>query len=184
MEEKIDLEKFNFKNSKNECHVELGMHFKSKILLFSFLMSIILLIQPLMDIFNGNIDMIMIFFDLFIALFLLFANILFAISIYSKEIIKINSNELMIIKKFFIYSSEKIYDLTKITNIETSNKIYGNRKKDQLNRIIDLVTLRAGVIRFNYEGQEVRFGLCLEAFEGEYLLNNHINNYLVTNFIE
>jgi len=181
MEEKIDLEKFNFMNSKNECHVELGMHYKSKILLFSFLMSLILLVLPLMDIFNGNIDMIMIIFDLFIALFLLIANILLAISLYRKESIKINSKELIIIKRFFIYSDKKVYDLRKISNIEINKKIYSNRKKDQLNRIMDLVTLRDGVIRFNYESREIRFGQCLEVFEGEYFLNNHINNYLMSN---
>jgi hypothetical protein len=178
MEEKIDLKKFSLKKNKKGYDVELRMSFKSKYFFISFFVSVLLLLESLFSMFNGKIDIVMIVFDLFLSLFLLIGHILLCIFVYSKETIKIDSKKLVIVKKFFLFSNEKAYELSKISNMKIDKKIYGNNKNDRLKKVIDFVTLNYGVLRFNYDSKEVSFGLCLEDYEGEYFLKNHLNNYL------
>ncbi len=187
MEEKIDVKKFSFKKTQKGYVVEIRIPYERKYLFlsyFSFFVSVLLVLEVFYNLFYGNIGILMIIFDLLVAVFFLIANILASVILFTKETIKTDSKELVIEKKFFLYSSKKSYKLTNVTNIKSSPKVYGNKKKDQLKKIIDLITLRNGVIQFNDNDTEERFGLCLEEVEGKYLIENYFSNYLIVNSVE
>jgi len=187
MEEKIDLKKFDFKKNESRYEIKLSMPYERKYLFlsyFSFFVSVLLVLEVFYNIFYGNIGILMIIFDLFVAVFFLIANILASVILFTKEAIKIDSKELVIEKKFFFYSSKKSYKLSNVTNIKSNPKVYGNKKKDRLKMIIDFITLKNGVIQFNDNDTEERFGLCLEAVEGKYLIENYFSNYLIVNSVE